>query len=522
MNKSAKIKTLGALSLLGGALVLSSCTASFCSNKDLANIAYAYEQGVTVYCSEDEIPEEYRGAGLSWKAIEGNDSVYAYIPVSSTGSFSSNKATYLVNSVITNASNSYYDIPNYEFWKALDAKVLGAAIEASGVDKNTVTAEQINPYSLPDATGMEADVTINRDSILRNYGYLKFYGDGDTLFGNLDKWIGEIDVELGVSSSVSNDFLTYYKQTLTTLMNNNRSCIATVENGVTDNHYGHYGPNSNWEVSIELKDWGYAWGKGFLEGLIVYPVAWMVDTFSNAMDPALSGWGQIWAIVFVTFIVRAVVQLVTLKSTLDQQRTQAIQPQLAKIQAKYPNSNTNQAERQRLSQETALLYKRNKINPLSMLLVLVFQFPIFISVWGALQGSAALTSGEVLNLQLSSSISSILSDFSGEWYLNSNGWWTAAVLFLIMAVLQFLAMMLPQWINKHRNKKLRKLTANPAADKNSKTMKWVNIVMLAMTIIMGFSLPAAMGLYWAIGALISMLQTSITQYFMGRRLNKGK
>ena len=127
-----------------------------------------------------------------------------------------------------------------------------------------------------------------------------------------------------------------------------------------------------------------------------------------------------------------------------------------------------------------------------------------------------------MNLQLSSSISSILSDFSGEWYLNSNGWWTAAVLFVIMAVLQFLAMMLPQWINKHRNKKLRKLTANPAADKNSKTMKWVNIVMLAMTIIMGFSLPAAMGLYWAIGALISMLQTSITQYFMGRRLNKGK
>ena len=38
----------------------------------------------------------------------------------------------------------------------------------------------------------------------------------------------------------------------------------------------------------------------------------------------------------------------------------------------------------------------------------------------------------------------------------------------------------------------------------------------------GFSLPAAMGVYWAIGALISMLQTAITQYFMGKKMAKQK
>ena len=94
--------------------------------------------------------------------------------------------------------------------------------------------------------------------------------------------------------------------------------------------------------------------------------------------------------------------------------------------------------------------------------------------------------------------------------------------FLVMAGLQFLAMMLPQWITKRRNRKLQKLSANPAADKNAKTMKWVNIIMLVVTIVMGFSLPAAMGVYWAIGALISMLQTAITQYFMGKKMAKQK
>jgi len=31
---------------------------------------------------------------------------------------------------------------------------------------------------------------------------------------------------------------------------------------------------------------------------------------------------------------------------------------------------------------------------------MIIQFPVFICVWGALSGSAALSSGEVLNLKL--------------------------------------------------------------------------------------------------------------------------
>lgn len=531
MNKSAKIKLLAALAFFGGALVLSSCTASFCSNRDAASIAYAYEQGVTVYCDKDEVPEEYREEGLSWPVYpeEGNDNLYAYIPVNADGTYAATSATYLNTNIIAGATSNSYAIPTYNFWKELDQKVLDKAIETAqatgselfaGLSKATVTAKQVNPYVDPNPTA--ADAEQNPDSILRLFGYVKFYGDEDTRWGYFDTWVDEIDKELGIAASASDDFLSFYKTQIDTTVNANRSCIATVPNSTINDAYGHYGPSGNWEVSMTIKDWGYAWGKGPFEGLIVYPVAWLVDTFAVGIEPALTGIGQIVSIILVTFIVRAVVQLVTLKSTLDQQRTQALQPQIAKLQAKYPNSNTNKAEQQRLSQEQMMLYKRNHINPLSMLLVLVFQFPIFICVWGALQGSAVLTSGQVLGVQLSSPISSILFDFNGEWYLNSNGWWTALVLFLVMAGLQFLAMMLPQWITKRRNRKLQKLSANPAADKNAKTMKWVNIIMLVVTIVMGFSLPAAMGVYWAIGALISMLQTAITQYFMGKKMAKQK
>jgi len=46
------------------------------------------------------------------------------------------------------------------------------------------------------------------------------------------------------------------------------------------------------------------------------------------------------------------------------------------------------------------------------------------------------------------------------------------------------------------------------------------IVMLVFTIFMGFMLPAAMGIYWLIGGIISMLQTAITQAIMSRSAKK--
>jgi Preprotein translocase subunit YidC len=148
---------------------------------------------------------------------------------------------------------------------------------------------------------------------------------------------------------------------------------------------------------------------------------------------------------------------------------------------------------------------------------MIVQFPVFICVWGALQGSAVLSTGQVLNLRLSDTISTVLSNVSGAWYTNVSGWWTAFVLFVLMAIFQWLAMMLPQWMNKKRLKNQVKTSANPAQDKNTKTMKWVSYGMLIFTIIMGFSLPAAMGVYWGIGALISMLQTIITQAVMNKK-----
>jgi membrane protein insertase Oxa1/YidC/SpoIIIJ len=90
-----------------------------------------------------------------------------------------------------------------------------------------------------------------------------------------------------------------------------------------------------------------------------------------------------------------------------------------------------------------------------------------------------------------------------------------------MAATQFFAMFLPQLITKIRTRKeVTRLSKNPAQDSTQKQMKWVTYGMLVFTIIMGFFLPAAMGIYWFIGGLISMAQTGITQIIMAKNAKK--
>ena len=187
-------------------------------------------------------------------------------------------------------------------------------------------------------------------------------------------------------------------------VNATKACIATVEGD-----YGSYGQNET-RVRMEAKGWGYAWKKGPISGLIVWPVAALTDVIATSFAGGVgteamhAGWPQLLALVIVTIIVRLFILGVTFKSVLNQQKMQALQPEITKIQAKYPNANTSQSEKQRLSEETMRLYKKHKVNPLSQLLVLVIQFPIFIGVWGAFSGSAVLSTGTFLHLNLSTSI----------------------------------------------------------------------------------------------------------------------
>ncbi len=517
---------------------------------------------------EAEESMKYGDTAVAGKALEGNDDIYKYVPYTKSETvytYTAKKAESLLQgTILSSAAKNYYALPSIQFWSAIDDYTLKAAIVQWAYEKNDISAGYasigdyenasvkalasklkiaasssdktaneatakaisaesgvyyINPYVEYDTDGSNATAIDYDHSLLRRYGYLKFTGIDSALFGHFDSWCAALqkssDAGLGIDGCPTSVFTTLYKNNVQSKASSISTCIAT-----RSGTYGHYGPSRDWQVNIEAKDWGYAWSKGFLEGLLVYPISWMVDTFAFGMDASLSGWSQLLALVFVTIIVRLLLMAATFKSTLDQQKMQNLQPQLAKLQEKYPNSNTNQAEKARLGQEQMALYRRNKINPLSQFLVLIIQFPVFICVWSGLQGSAALSSGQILNLRLSDTIRETLFNVSGTWYANTSGWWTALILFILMAGVQIMAMLLPRLIAKARSKNVSKMGKNPAANSANKQGRIMMIVMLIFTIFMGFMLPAAMGIYWLIGGLMSMLQTLISQVVLARKTKK--
>ena len=509
--------TLGLVALSAAALFASGCTANFCTNKEKSRIAYALDQGATTFVLEGSKPTE---KGKYYEVISKIGKVEQVVTYTVEKVNKKDKKVYerpaVIKSIISGAKSSSIALPSWKYFYTLDTEVLNMSVKAYNKDHADKKFDFNNPNK----------EVLNK--LRKDYGYLKYYkyynAQKDDAFAGLKDINAKLRDE-GYTKYATIDFENYYISQMESLTANYHSCITVYD----DIEYGNYNGNT---IKLEKVTWKDAWGKGghLIEGLIVYPVAWLIDTFArsfaggkNATPAAIqsayaTGGPQILAIVLVTVIVRMFIFLVTFKTTLTQRKMNELQPELAKIQQKYPNANTNQAQKQRLAEEQMRLYKKHKVNPLSQLLVLIVQFPIFIGVWGAMTGSAVLSTGSFLGLHLSASIWETLK--MGPKNVAGGGWWTALVLILLMSASQFFSMKVPQWIQKARAKKVARLGKNPAQKQQNRTANIVSYVMLIMIIIMGFTLPAAMGVYWFVGAIVSLIQTVFTTVIFGRPKKK--
>jgi YidC/Oxa1 family membrane protein insertase len=86
-----------------------------------------------------------------------------------------------------------------------------------------------------------------------------------------------------------------------------------------------------------------------------------------------------WSIVALTVIVRILLVPVAIRQIHSMQSLQMHAPEMKAIQQRY------KADRQKQSEELMKFYKENKINPYASCLPLVFQIPIFISLYYTLR-----------------------------------------------------------------------------------------------------------------------------------------
>ena len=277
MKKRTKL-TIGGLALLAGTLLLSSCTASFCTPNDKAHILYAFDYGVSDYYDAENKPE---GA---IEVFSGNTNIYYVVNVPSSTSSG-------IGKVAADAVKTNVKLPSNNYYVKMDQLVLENALKKvnSSVDFTTVTYD---------------DVLFALD----NYGYLKFapsedgklWDNWDSLQDQLKEMSQTTDNGIVLDDLPSNDYLTLYKKDMNALINSYRSCLA-----ISEDNYGNYGYangakyrediavryhnlsaeeyRGRMSTTIEPKSWGFAWNVNgkftFFEGLLVYPIGWLTETF---------------------------------------------------------------------------------------------------------------------------------------------------------------------------------------------------------------------------------------------------
>ena len=173
--------------------------------------------------------------------------------------------------------------------------------------------------------------------------------------------------------------------------------------------------------------------ENWFSALFVWPLAWLINNLATKT-------GVIAAISLTTILVNAVLLVITLPSQIGMQKMQMLQPELEKIQRKYEGRDDD-ASRMRMAQEMQNLYSKYKVNPMGTMVVQFIQFPIIIAMYQAVQRASSVRTATVGSMSLDTTI------LAG---IKSSGRWGYIFLFVIMAVLQYLSMNLPMWINKKK------------------------------------------------------------------------
>ena len=107
-----------------------------------------------------------------------------------------------------------------------------------------------------------------------------------------------------------------------------------------------------------------------LENVLTEVLTWLHDS---------GGLTWAWSIVALTVIVRMLLVPVAIRQIHSMQSLQIHAPEMKAIQQRY------KTDRQRQSEELMKFYKENKINPYASCLPIVFQIPIFISLFFVLR-----------------------------------------------------------------------------------------------------------------------------------------
>ncbi len=237
---------------------------------------------------------------------------------------------------------------------------------------------------------------------------------------------------------------------------------------------------------------------GWYGGLIVYPLVKLI-TF---LGETISSYGL--AIILATFIVRGVALPITLKSSKQQKKMQALNPKIQKIKMKYVEKKDRESQ-MRMNTEIQKLYKDNNVSMLGGCWGLLVTMPIFLGFYSAVYRTPGIFSDPFLGLEL---------DSSPQFQIVEQGHYVYIIPIIIVFVLNFLSMKYTQNANKNPKSDVKRpynAAQEKSGDMMAQQMKMMQYFMPIMMAFISFTLPVGVGIYFSASALVSVIQTLIVK-----------
>ena len=201
---------------------------------------------------------------------------------------------------------------------------------------------------------------------------------------------------------------------------------------------------------------------------VCYPMVWILNLFHSWIPSFGIG------IILLTVLVRLVFWPLTHKSTVSMRRMSEIQPKMKELREKFKDNP------QRLQQETWALYRDNKVNPMASCLPMLVQIPVFIALFTVLRSAVELRYAPFLWIADLSEPENLFPGIFPFGGLN--------ILPVLMAVTMG----------------LQSALTPSTGDKQQQRM--MMIMMPVMMLVMFYSFPSALSLYWTLSQVLSIVQ----------------
>lgn len=229
---------------------------------------------------------------------------------------------------------------------------------------------------------------------------------------------------------------------------------------------------------------------GLWEFLFVKPLAFLILKLGNLVNNLGI------SLIIIGVAIRLILLPFTIKSSKQTHNIKKAQPELEKIERKYRNRTDNEALMAK-SQETMLVYKKYKVNPMLGCLLSFIQLPVFFAFLQAIYRMPAIYEETLLGFNLG------MSPLKGIQVGN----YLYLLLLVLIALSTFFSF--KQTLNQTPQ-------TSPEAESQMKIMIYV---MLIVIVYASLSLPTALAFYWIVTYAFIAIQNIALNYINNKSFN---